>query len=195
MEQPPAVELDTASTGHEPDGAGPRWARSLAGRLPRGRTPRVLVLILALLLVGSVLVTLRQLSPHDDPTAPEVSRTPLIGERTAPPSGAPSPTAPPRGVLRSPFLLDQERDRIIGDMPSVAGVPSGATVLATVGRVLDYYCPTFHSRPMGIENLDEWNSVQVTVALPNGPRLVLLLRWLGAYYRWQSSYQALDRCW
>jgi hypothetical protein len=151
--------------------------------------------LLALVLVAGVgvLLVLRETAPADE-SAERVAAA-AAPQRSAPVRFTPSPSASPRGDLPRADVVDESRDRLIGNTTPTGPEPGEQGVFAGVTQILNWYCPDSTALESSIDQLQGWRSVRVVTHPHRGIRLELFLHWTGSTYRWQGPLGTLERCW
>lgn len=156
-----------------------------------GRKRRPMILLgLAVIGFGS-LAALRHTAPPGP--APAVAAHP---QQQAPRVRfTPSPSDRPRGSLPKPDVVDEARNRLIGNLPEGGSAPSEQAVFSGVNQILNWYCPQSTAMNLSIDQVNGWSSVRVATRPQAGIEIELFLHWTGSTYRWQGPRDALDRCW
>jgi hypothetical protein len=151
-----------------------------------------------MILLGIAVVGLCSLAAlrHTAPAGPAPTTAAAHPEQQAPRIRyTPSPSAPPRGSLPKPDVVDQERNRLIGDLPEAGTAPGEQAAFTGVNQILNWYCPQSTAMNFSIDQVDGWNSVRVATRPQPGIKVELFLHWTGSMYRWQGPQDALERCW
>jgi len=167
--------------------------RTGLSRLLAGRRRRPTLLVLMLVVGFGTLAALRQTAPAGE--RPEPAATAPVPEQSLPVRFTPSPTAPPRGTLPRPDVVDASRNRLIGNLSATSPEPGEQGVFAGITEILNWYCPESTALDSSIEQMQGWRSVRVVTRPRAGTEIELFLHWTGTRYRWQGPRDALDQCW
>jgi hypothetical protein len=170
-----------------------RWRAWSYARLGPRTTRWVALLAAALLVLGGL--SLLRLAAPDSPPSRDATRD---GQKPEPSRRRPlpatvSPTAPPRGPLPKPDVVDRAANRIAGDLP--APKASEQTALFGVGTILEWYCPSAGFPRVEMHRRGEADSYEANVEPHPGYAFQLRLSWNGESYQWEGPYDALDLCW
>jgi hypothetical protein len=153
-----------------------------------GISPRLAAAIVVAALTVGGLAMLRQGAPDQQNAAQQAA-----GPR--PVRFIPSPSAPPRGPLPSPAVINRAQNQVIGYLPVAGGKPGKETALVEIDTILDWYCPESAHRKSELMPEDAWRSAEVTTHPHPGVDITLNLQWTGSSYRWQGPYDRLEACW
>jgi hypothetical protein len=151
-----------------------------------------------LILVGLTVVGLGSLAAlrHTAPPGPTPTTVAAQPQQQTPRVRfTPSPSDRPRGSLPKPDVVDEARNRLIGNLPEAGSAPGEQAAFNGVNQIPNWYCPQSAAMNFSIDQVDGWGSVRAVTRPHPGVKIELLLHWTGTMYRWQGPQDALDRCW